>query len=199
MKPKYIFFDVFGTVLNVRQEFRNRGVSDEKVHKWFAAYAKITKNYTGLNFEYALLNIWDEDKLGEYDLFIKGMMCAAPYEDAVGMKNLFDGRTIALSNASHNLFSYIQLTHHLFELALSSTDFGAFKPDPKVYLGACKHLLVEPSEVLMVASHEFDLRGASACGLPTALVKRPGEDRYDGKGKFDIVVNDFQELRAAIA
>jgi 2-haloacid dehalogenase len=53
--------------------------------------------------------------------------------------------------------------------------FGAFKPDPRVYLGALDYLGVRPQEAAMVASHPYDLEAADSLGLGTIFVSRPLE------------------------
>lgn len=53
--------------------------------------------------------------------------------------------------------------------------FGAFKPDPSVYLGALDYLGVRPQEAAMVASHPYDLEAADSLGLGTIFVSRPLE------------------------
>lgn len=53
--------------------------------------------------------------------------------------------------------------------------FGAFKPDPQVYLRALQYLGVRPAEAAMVASHPYDLEAAGALGLGTVFVSRPLE------------------------
>jgi 2-haloacid dehalogenase len=52
---------------------------------------------------------------------------------------------------------------------------GARKPSPEVYEVAATWLGLEPSQVLMVASHGNDLRAAAAVGYRTAFVRRPYE------------------------
>ena len=53
--------------------------------------------------------------------------------------------------------------------------FGAFKPDPRVYLGALDYLGVLPQEAAMVASHPYDLEAANSLGMGTIFVSRPLE------------------------
>jgi 2-haloacid dehalogenase len=53
--------------------------------------------------------------------------------------------------------------------------FGAFKPDPRVYLGALDYLGVRPQDAAMVASHPYDLEAAATLGLGTIFVSRPLE------------------------
>lgn len=62
-----------------------------------------------------------------------------------------------------------------WDLILSAELFGAYKPDPRVYLGVGELLAVRPDEVLMVAAHHDDLDAAQRCGLQTAYIERPHE------------------------
>ncbi len=50
-----------------------------------------------------------------------------------------------------------------------------YKDDPVTYETAVAWLGLRPEQVLMVAAHPWDLRGASRVGLRTAYVPRPGE------------------------
>lgn len=75
-----------------------------------------------------------------------------------------------------------------------------YKPDPEMYLKGIELLNLTPGEVMMVASHKYDLKAAKAVGMQTALVKRPLEYGPNGKPDFsseayiDVVVEDFEEL-----
>ncbi len=79
-----------------------------------------------------------------------------------------------------------------------------YKPDPEVYQGAAALLGIERHELLMVAAHPSDLRGAARAGLRTALVHRPLEHGPNPTGtpppdalpddRFDIVADDFVDL-----
>jgi 2-haloacid dehalogenase len=87
-----------------------------------------------------------------------------------------------------------------WDLLLSAELFGHYKPDAEVYLGACRLLALAPGEVLMVAAHPADLRGARAAGLRTAYVRRPLEHGpgsappAHAPGEFDLVADDFIDL-----
>ena len=87
-----------------------------------------------------------------------------------------------------------------WDAVLSAELFGHFKPDPEVYLGAARLLGLEAGEVMLVAAHPADLRGAAACGLRTAYVPRALEWGAGGgvRGKregevFDLEVGGFGE------
>jgi 2-haloacid dehalogenase len=87
-----------------------------------------------------------------------------------------------------------------WDVIFSVEMFRAFKPDPKVYLGAAEFLQLQPSQVMMVAAHPPDLRAAKAQGLGTAYVPRPDEwgssqplDPAEA-GEFDILASSFEDL-----
>ena len=86
-----------------------------------------------------------------------------------------------------------------WDCVLSADLFGAYKPDPKTYLGAAKLLGLAPGEVMMVAAHGADLKAAGELGLRTAFVARPEEH---GPGSpvepppadVDLAITSFLEL-----
>jgi len=94
-----------------------------------------------------------------------------------------------------------------WDVVFSAELFQSFKPNPKVYLGAVKHLALEPHACAMVAAHIYDLRAAAALGLRTVYVRRAGEERPEvGEarskaegGEVDVVVDSFTELAAILA
>jgi 2-haloacid dehalogenase len=87
-----------------------------------------------------------------------------------------------------------------FQRLLSAEDFGHYKPDPEVYLGAASALGLEPRQVMMVAAHKGDLRAAQAAGLRAAFVERPLEKGPGGGAdllpdpRADVQATDFVDL-----
>jgi 2-haloacid dehalogenase len=75
-----------------------------------------------------------------------------------------------------------------------------YKPDPEVYQTAADMLDLAPEEIMMVASHQFDLQAAQAAGFKTAFVPRPelidsvGAEHEEAGAVYNIVVDDFVEL-----
>ncbi len=63
-----------------------------------------------------------------------------------------------------------------FDVLLSGETVKAYKPQPAVYQMAISSLKLAPSEILMVAAHNFDLVAAKAQGFRTAFVARPQEE-----------------------
>ncbi|KAJ7500063.1 haloacid dehalogenase [Mycena latifolia] len=93
-----------------------------------------------------------------------------------------------------------------WDTVFSSELFGSFKPDPKVYLGAAKHLSLAPENCAMVAAHVYDLRAAAGVGMRTVYIPRAGEEHAEvGEvkpksegGDVDVVVSSFIELAALL-
>jgi 2-haloacid dehalogenase len=87
-----------------------------------------------------------------------------------------------------------------FHRLLSAEDFAHYKPDPEVYLGAVAALGLEPGQVMMVAAHKSDLRGAQYAGLRAAFVERPMEKGPSGGADSlpdplaDVQAADFADL-----
>ena len=63
-----------------------------------------------------------------------------------------------------------------WDCILSAEIFKAYKPDPRVYLGAAGVFDVAPGQVMLAAAHHDDLAAARVCGLRTAYVERPLEN-----------------------
>ncbi len=125
------------------------------------------------------------------------------WPDAVpGLTRIKRGAIVsALSNGS--IRQLVGIARHAglpWDLVLSVELFGAYKPDVRVYRGAVGLLQCQPSEVMMVAAHTYDLRAAQAQGMRTAFVERPREWGPDGDAEpigedhFDLVVADLEQL-----
>lgn len=111
----------------------------------------------------------------------------APWPDAApGLARLNDNlhlTTATLSNGNRSLLADLAEGHGQrlpFARLLSAEDFGAYKPDPRVYRGAVEALgVASPGETAMVAAHLNDLAAARAVGMRTVYVERPGEEDWD--------------------
>jgi 2-haloacid dehalogenase len=136
----------------------------------------------------------------------------APWPDALaGLRKLKAGYVIStLSNGNVALLVNMAKNARLpWDCVLSAEIVKHYKPDPEVYQMAAKLLGFELHEVLMVAAHPSDLRGAQRAGLPTAYVRRPHEYGANPQGKappdaladdrFDLVAADFIDLAQQLA
>ncbi|KAK7737915.1 hypothetical protein SLS53_006293 [Cytospora paraplurivora] len=87
--------------------------------------------------------------------------------------------TATLSNGNQSLLADLDSFGGLgYSRLISAEDFGVYKPDPRVYLGAAERLGVRPGEVAMVAAHLNDLEAARQLGLRTIYVERKGEEDW---------------------
>lgn len=85
-----------------------------------------------------------------------------------------------LSNGNLSLLTDMKIHAKLnWSYIFSAERFGAYKPHPSVYLGACKELGLQPGQCAMVAAHLGDLRAAKDCGLQTIYIERPEEESWD--------------------
>ena len=130
-----------------------------------------------------------------------------PWPDVVpGLTRLREQCIIApLSNGNISLITNMARNAGLpWDCVLGAELVRHYKPDPEVYRSAAEFLDLEPSQVLMVACHLGDLKGAAAVGLKTAFVPRPLEYGPDGKADLepeswvDISARDFEELAGRI-
>jgi 2-haloacid dehalogenase len=108
---------------------------------------------------------------------------------------------VALSNGNIALLTNMAKHADLrWDCILSAELARHYKPDPEVYRTAAELLGLAPQEVMMVAAHNHDLKGAQAIGFHTAFIHRPTE--Y-GPGQttdltpdpsFDVLARDFNDL-----
>ena len=125
-----------------------------------------------------------------------------PFDDAArGLARLKGHyRLVVLSNGEQWLLEHMVNNQIGFEFddIISVEKAGFFKPHPSVYRTAVQLLGTEPHQVMMVASHTFDIMGARACGYRGAYVNRYRLPLEDTLYQPDIVVRDFDELAARL-
>jgi 2-haloacid dehalogenase len=130
-----------------------------------------------------------------------------PWPDAVrGLTRLKTRYIIApLSNGNISLMTDLAKFAGLpWDCILGAELAKHYKPDREVYQSAADFLDLAPSQIVMVAAHQGDLRAARGVGLKTAFVPRPLE--YGPAAKpdvtpvpsFDIVATDFNDLAAQL-
>ena len=87
-----------------------------------------------------------------------------------------------------------------WDAVFSCEAIGKYKVLPEAYNTVAKFLQLDPSEICMVACHNFDLDAAKACGYTTAFVKRPDEWGPEGPPDpepnpiHDIVADSFPDM-----
>ncbi len=87
-----------------------------------------------------------------------------------------------------------------WDAVISCEMIGTYKTQAKAYEQAAKWLALDPSEILMVACHNFDLNAAREVGFKSAFVRRPDEWGTAGppdpepNPHHDIIADDFPGL-----
>lgn len=91
-----------------------------------------------------------------------------------------------------------------WDAVISCEMIGIYKPHTEAYATAARWMNLAPSQILMVACHNFDLNAAHQAAMRTAFVRRPDEWGPEGPPdpqpnmQYDLVVDGFDELRAAV-
>lgn len=131
----------------------------------------------------------------------------APWPDVVpGLTRLKGAFTLAtLSNADVSAVINISKRAGLpWDAVFAAEMAGVFKPDPAIYRMAATYLGLDPADIMMVASHKYDIRAAARLGFRTAFVARPLEFGADGEvdvaysDEFDINAADFVDLASQL-
>ncbi|GAA3699907.1 HAD family hydrolase [Terrabacter ginsenosidimutans] len=82
-----------------------------------------------------------------------------------------------------------------FDVVVTTDTLGFGKPDPRVYLEACRLLGAEPDRVLCIGdSIEWDVLGAEAAGLRAVWLDREGR----GTSEPVVAVRGLDEVTAAL-
>ena len=126
-----------------------------------------------------------------------------PWPDvADGLKRM-RRRAIVAALSNGNVALLVNMARHgglCWDCVLSAELAQHYKPDPEVYQTAAALLGLEPHQVMMVAAHNGDLKGAQAVGFRTAFVRRPHEYGPNQTSDLvpdlsvDVVAKDFIEL-----
>lgn len=93
----------------------------------------------------------------------------------------------------------------VWDAVISCEMIGVYKPHLESYTTAARWLGLEPSDILMVACHNFDLNAAKAAGFRTAFVRRSDEWGPAGPPDpnpnmdYDLVEDGFAALARYVA
>jgi 2-haloacid dehalogenase len=143
----------------------------------------------------------------DLDHIARGWHRLRPWPDSVAGLTRLKTRFILspLSNGNVALLTNMAKNAGLpWDLVMSAELFEHYKPDPEVYLGAARLLSLTPSQVMLVAAHNNDLKAAQRQGLRTCFVPRPSEygphqvQDFKAEGDYDMVVRDLTDLAARL-
>ena len=73
-----------------------------------------------------------------------------------------------------------------------------FKPFPQVYRAAARELKVTPSEMMMVAAHNWDTTGAIRAGCEAAFITRPEKCWPPLIPRPAVIASDLLDLAAKL-
>jgi 2-haloacid dehalogenase len=225
VEVRALTFDVFGTLVDWRSTiagaFRASGLEGdpaELADAWRARALAATQEVNQGQRPWGTFDDLHEVTLGELlderGLELPSNGCAAlvsawhridPWPHVPeGLETLRRRRVVtALSNG--NLALLVDLVRHgdlRFDCLLSAEFTEVYKPESEMYLSGVRLLGLEPQEVMMVAAHRFDLKGARAAGMRTAFIDRPLEYGPGSPARedpdADISVKDLDELAARL-
>ena len=132
------------------------------------------------------------------------MTTMPPYDDsarALRVLHQSDTRVGVLTNSAEGrareALAHAGLDDQV-EVVISATDVRAYKPATILYGEAVARLNVEPSDIVLVSAHWWDLAGAKRAGLRTAWVART-ETLMPQTPSPDDQQTTLSEVAAAIA
>jgi 2-haloacid dehalogenase len=86
-----------------------------------------------------------------------------------------------------------------FRQVISADAVKLYKPSPKVYELAPKHMRLKKSEILFVSSNSFDVVGAKNFGFKVCWINRSGVPLDPLGPKPDFIVKSFDDLVEALS
>ena len=128
------------------------------------------------------------------------MRSLRPHEDVVPALETLKSAGFKLAALTNSPYSLLEtgLTHAglrlYFEQALSVDEVKRFKPHPSVYQMAADKLGVDPSDMRMIAAHNWDTTGAIRAGCKAAFLARAGMVLGELDEKPDIIASTMTDL-----
>tara|TARA_B100001063_G_scaffold44959_1_gene38685 strand:- start:1766 stop:2491 length:726 start_codon:yes stop_codon:yes gene_type:complete len=234
LEVKALLFDVFGTVVDWRtgiakeiqiiaKKYNIFLNAEDFADAWRAEYQPAMEEIRNGGRDFTILDIlhlenlkkiaprFDLNNLTNEDLnFLVTAWHRLPgWSDTSEGLNKLKKKFILATQSNGNIALMVNMAKYSnlnWDVILGAEVVGHYKPEPKAYLKACDVLNLNPSECLMVAAHDDDLKAASLQGMKTAYVHRPfeyGKDKlfdiakvndYKGDRNWDVISKDFNDL-----
>ena len=234
LEVKALLFDVFGTVVDWRtgiaievqmiaKKYNIELNADDFADAWRAEYQPAMEQIRSGKRSFTILDIlhlenlkkiaprFNLNNLSNEDLnFLVSAWHRLPgWPDSSQGLNKLKKKFILATQSNGNIALMVNMAKYSnlsWDVILGAEVLGHYKPEPEAYTKACKALNLKPSECLMVAAHDDDLKAASLQGMKTAYVHRPfeyGKDKlfdiaevndYKGNRNWDIMSKDFNDL-----
>jgi len=193
-----LLFDVFGTLVDWRggiaAAFAESGLPGDPAQladDWRARYRPILDEVNSgarpwadfdelhrATLDALLADRGETLAIDRRDALVDAWHTLDPWPDVAGGLDALRARFVTATLSNGHIALLVDLARHgglRFDCVLSAELVRRYKPSPEVYLEAARLLALDPHELMLVASHPWDLAGARAAGLRTALVERPLE------------------------
>ena len=234
LEVKALLFDVFGTVVDWRtgiaieaqmiaKKYNIELNADDFADAWRAEYQPAMEQIRSGKRSFTILDIlhlenlkkiaprFNLNNLSNEDLnvLVTAWHRLPGWPDSSQGLNKLKKKFILATQSNGNIALMVNMAKYSnlsWDVILGAEVLGHYKPEPEAYIKACKALNLKPSECLMVAAHDDDLKAASLQGMKTAYVHRPfeyGKDKlfdiaevndYKGNRNWDIMSKDFNDL-----
>ena len=234
LEVKALLFDVFGTVVDWRtgiaievqmiaKKYNIELNADDFADAWRAEYQPAMEQIRSGKRSFTILDILHLENLKKIaprfnlnNLSNEDLNCLVSawhrlpgWPDSSQGLNKLKKKFILATQSNGNIALMVNMAKYSnlsWDVILGAEVLGHYKPEPQAYIKACKALNLKPSECLMVAAHDDDLKAASLQGMKTAYVHRPfeyGKDKlfdiaevndYKGNRNWDIMSKDFNDL-----
>ena len=203
LEVKALLFDVFGTVVDWRtgiaievqmiaKKYNIELNADDFADAWRAEYQPAMEQIRSGKRSFTILDIlhlenlkkiaprFNLNNLSNEDLnFLVTAWHRLPgWPDSSQGLNKLKKKFILATQSNGNIALMVNMAKYSnlsWDVILGAEVLGHYKPEPEAYIKACKALNLKPSECLMVAAHDDDLKAASLQGMKTAYVHRPFE------------------------
>jgi 2-haloacid dehalogenase len=198
VRPRVLVFDVNETLSDMSamgQRFEDVGAPPHLARVWFAEllrdgfaltaagasepFAHIATEVLRANLQGLSLDREADDAVAYVMDGFAGLAVHPDVSDGVRALAGPGIRLVTLSNGSTSvaqaLFERAGIGHH-FEVLLSVDQAGAWKPAREAYAYALERCGVDAVDAMLVASHPWDVDGASRAGLRTAWIDRAGRE-----------------------